>query len=343
MNIFEVSLKKYTSLQIGGNASMVVLKTEADLKEVMVYVKSNGLRVHVLGSGTNTYFDEEMQNLLVLKNEIKGVEVTLGESNITGVSDDTHAEVMFTCGAGELWDDIVKRAISEKAWGIENLSYIPGTVGAAPVQNIGAYGAELQDSLVSVRAYDFLQDTFVDLRNEECHFSYRNSLFKRDKKRFIITSITLRLSKKRKPILSYKPLDILNETDVTLDEIRNFVIKTRTAKLPDYILYPNAGSFFKNPVVTATKVEGLRRNYLDIPCIPHGDDFKIPAAWLIEHVAEMKGVRIGNIGSWPNQPLVLVNYGQATASELEGFAKQIITVVSEKTGILLEKEVNYIK
>ncbi len=252
--------------------------------------------------------------------------------------------VYLTAAAGENWDDVVKYAIAHGLWGIENLSYIPGTVGAAPVQNIGAYGMELRDTLTSLRAYDIQEGKFVEMTNEECHFAYRDSIFKHEKGRFVIISITLSLTQEKHSVLTYKPLDVLSiRDDVTLDEIRDVVIHTRTLKLPDYNLYPNTGSFFKNPIVSKEIGEALKASYPEIPLIAHNDAYKIPAAWLLEYIAMMKGVRVGDVGTWPVQPLVIVNYGEATAAELNSFVAASIEKIKNEVGILLEKEVNFVE
>lgn len=332
MEIVSTSLKKYSSLNIGGEGSVVSVKNEEELVEAISYAEQKNLRIHFLGEGTNTFFADTLETILFIKNEIKGI--TLERQR-------THC--LLTACSGENWDDVVQYGVSQNLWGIENLSYIPGTVGAAPVQNIGAYGVELKDTLVTLRAYDRETRQFVIFKNEDCKFGYRDSIFKEYPGRYCIVSITCRLSEVPHPVLTYKPLDILaTKKDLTLGEVRELVVATRKAKLPDYRQYPNTGSFFKNPIVTKIKGDTLRSTHSEIPLIPFGDDYKIPAAWLIEHVAEMKGVRIKDVGTWPNQPLVVVNYGQATAKELLDFSQRIIHIIKEKTGIELMREVNYI-
>lgn len=326
-------MREYTSLRIGGDAELVVVDTEEHLREVHAYTMSRGLHMHILGEGTNSFFKDTIFQKIIVKMEIKGID--------SKMNDET---VLLTIGAGEIWDDIVKYSIENKYWGIENLSYIPGTVGAAPVQNIGAYGMELKDTLVSVRVYDTTTSDFKELKNEECHFGYRDSQFKHEKGRYIITSVTLELSKLPRPILSYKPLDTLAEKEsVTLEEIRDLVIKTRTSKLPDYNVYPNAGSFFKNSVLTVEEGKRLRTAYPEIPLHVTDGGYKVPTAWLIEHVAEMKGVRVQDVGTWPLQPLVLVNYGSATYEDILAFSSMIVRRIEEKTGIYIEREVNFIE
>lgn len=329
MRLSKISLKDYTSLAIGGEADMVVVTTEDELLEVIDYAHKHTLWLHILGQGTNTFFNEHLKNLLIIKMEMKGIEFTSS----------TSSDQLVTSYAGETWDDLVKYAIDKGLWGIENLSYIPGTVGAAPVQNIGAYGVELSDTLVSLRVFDIQKQTVVTFQASECMFSYRDSLFKKNPACYVIISITLSLSTVPSPVLTYKPLDTL-PPDASLQTIRDLVIKTRTYKLPDYHHYPNAGSFFKNPVITLQEGEVLQTQYPDLPLHKVGDSYKVPTAWLIEHVIFMKGIRKGNVGTWPQQPLVIVNYGNATYKELVDFSEEIISHIQEKTGILLEREVN---
>lgn len=333
MNIRHVSLKDLVSFRIGGEADIVILSNEEDVVEAYEYAKSNNLRLHILGSGTNTVFKDGHSSTLIAKMEMKG-------SSIKDEGD----SVLITYYAGEDWDDVVKYAVSNNLWGIENLSYIPGTVGASPVQNIGAYGSELSDVLFSVRAYDSVQNEILDMKNEDCNFSYRDSIFKKNPNRYCITSVTLRLLKSGDPILTYKPLDRLKEKkDLSLKDIREEVIRIRTSKLPDYNQYGNAGSFFKNPILSRAESEDLCKRYLTAPVFKVDNGYKIAAAWLIEHVAVMKGVRNGNVGTWPTQPLVIVNYGGATFQELEDFSSNIVKTIENNAGIRLEREVNFVE
>jgi UDP-N-acetylmuramate dehydrogenase len=330
MEIKHVSLKDYSSLRIGGMGDMIAVRSAKELVNAVMHGRQEGKVVHILGEGTNTYFGDNLSKYLFIKNEIKGISF-----------EEKGDFVLLTVGAGEIWDTIVSFSVDKGLWGIENLSSIPGTAGAAPVQNIGAYGTELKDVLVSLSAYDTKTSNTVEISNSGCMFGYRDSLFKQEKNRYIIISITLSLSKKAKPILTYKPLDtLLTKESITVGDIRTLVISTRKVKLPDYKEYPNVGSFFKNSIVTSTQSSALRAIYPDIPLIPHYDEFKITSAWLIEHVAKMKGVRIGDVGTWPLQPLVIVNYGNATSEDIFLFSQNIIEKIEKETGVLLEREAN---
>lgn len=311
---------------------MVTVSTMAQLVEAMMYAKQAELRPHILGEGTNTFFAENLKGILFIKISIKGISF---EEN------DDH--VLVTAYAGEVWDDVVTFAVEKKLWGIENLSYIPGTVGAAPIQNIGAYGTELKDTLVSVEAINKETLDLVVISKEACQFGYRDSFFKKKNNPYIICSVTIKVSHVPHPVLTYKPLDsLLGKENISPEEVRQIVITTRKEKLPDYNLYPNNGSFFKNPIVSKEVGKGLLLMFPNIPLIGLGDGYKIPAAWLIEHVANMKGERIGNVGTWPKQPLVIVNYGEAIGDEVLAFSASIIEKIKEKTGITLEREVNFV-
>jgi UDP-N-acetylmuramate dehydrogenase len=248
---------------------------------------------------------------------------------------------VLIASAGEVWDDMVAESVTRNLWGIENLSLIPGTVGAAPFQNIGAYGRELADVFLSLLAYDIQNCDVVELGKEQCRFGYRDSLFKQKPGRYTILSVKIKLSSVYAPNLSYKPLDsLVGKQGLSPADVRYLVVETRQSKLPDWKEHSNAGSFFKNPVVTTKQGEALRVSYPEIPLHEVPGGYKVPAAWLIEHVASMKGVNHGDVGTWPMQPLVLVNYGKATADDIDTFAREIRGVIFEKTGIRLEQEVN---
>lgn len=329
MDIRNVSLKNYSSLRTGGEGKLVEVQSLEALKEAVIYAKSKGLRPHVLGDGTNSYFGEDLSEFLFIKLDLKGV-----------VHTELVGSVTVTAQASEVWDELVAECVRRGFWGIENLSYIPGTVGAAPVQNIGAYGVELAEVFQSLNAYDTKTDEVVTFGREECNFGYRDSLFKWSKGRYIIISVTLELYKTPHLVLHYKPLDMFRGKEVSVQEIRNAVIEVRTKKLPDWKEHPNAGSFFKNPVVDVEVSEYLKSLYPEMPMIQVTEGFKVPAAWLIEHVASMKGFRAGDVGTWETQPLVIVNYGAATADDIDALAQDIRKRIHEKTGIILEQEVN---
>ncbi len=329
MDIRVVSLKNFSSLRIGGEGKLVVVRNEEELQEAVMHAEAAGCRVHIIGQGTNSYFGDDLSEFLFVQLDMKGI-------SFDGEAVNAYASVV--------WDDLVVACVSRGLWGIENLSYIPGTVGAAPVQNIGAYGAELADTFVSCEAFDTTDGTVKTLNKEACHFGYRDSIFKHETGRYIILSVTLLLSRERSFILTYKPLDeLLNKADLSVEEVRDSVIKVRRSKLPEWRENPNCGSFFKNPVVTKAQSEGLRVKYPALPLIEIVGGFKVPAAWLIEHVAEMKEVRVGGLHVWHKQSLVIVNDAEATADDVDVFVQEIIGRIEAKTGIYLEQEVNRVR
>lgn len=330
MEIKTLFLKDISSLRIGGEGKCVEVSTLDELREAIAYAKTIGLHVHIVGGGTNTYFGENLSGFLFVHPAFKGVTV-----------EEKGEEVLVTASAGEVWDELVQTCVEKGLWGIENLSYVPGTVGAAPVQNIGAYGVELKEVFVSLRALVMETGEEVMFDGEMCRFGYRDSVFKYEQGKYAIIEITLQLSKTPRPVLHYKPLDALKDKGaVTPKDVRDLVVATRKAKLPDWKEHPNAGSFFKNPIVDLEAVEFLKGVYPEVPAIQLPEGYKIPAGWLIEHVADMKGVRRGDLGTWPNQALVIVNYGEATADDVDTLALGIKETVNEKAGIVLEQEVN---
>jgi UDP-N-acetylmuramate dehydrogenase len=333
MEIKKAFLKNYSSLRVGGEGFVVEVFELRELIEALMYARKENLRIQIIGEGTNTFFADALSGILCIVVKNKGISLEEKED----VS-------LLTAAAGEMFDNVVKFSVEQKLWGIENLSHIPGTVGASPIQNIGAYGVEFKDVLVSLQAVNVKTLDVVTISKEACRFGYRDSLFKQEPGKYVIISVTLALSRTKKPVLTYKPLGVLLEKENCIpSDVRELVVSTRKSKLPDYREYPNVGSFFKNPLVPLEKGDALKVLFPEIPCIPCLEGYKIPAAWLIEHVACMKGVRVGDVGTWPNQPLVLVNYGAATCEEVMLFSDSIIEKIREKTGIVLEREVNLVK
>ncbi len=289
-----------------------------------------------LGEGSNILFVQPFSGV-VLKNEIRGLEILK----------QTAESVSLKVGAGENWHKFVLHCVQQNWGGVENLSLIPGTVGAAPIQNIGAYGVEVQDVIEAVEIYDIEQKKFLILSKEECQFSYRDSIFKREGRgRWIITSVNFTLSKK--PILRthYGAIEIeLKNQGIshpTIKDISDTVIKIRRSKLPDPKELGNAGSFFKNPVVTADFYSSLKQAHPQIIAYPEASgQYKIAAAWCIEQCG-FKGWRQGACGVHSQQALVLVNYGTATGNEILALSERIRTKVFETFQIQLETEVQVI-
>jgi len=288
----------------------------------------------VLGEGSNILFRNDFDGL-VLQPGMEGIDVVKEDGN----------ELVVKVGASENWDSWVTHSI-EKGWfGLENLSLIPGSVGSAPVQNIGAYGIELKDRFEWLEAWDLQEKQLIQLDPQACRFGYRSSIFKgKAKGRYIITHVAFRLSRRPNLKLDYGNVQrefVLAKGSTPLD-LRKVIIAIRSSKLPDPKLHGNAGSFFKNPVVDRTIFSCIRVEYPDVPFYPDdGNQMKIPAAWLIEKSA-WKGKRIGNVGTWPSQPLVIINYGGATGQEIYDFSEKILEDVERIFGITLEREINVI-
>ena len=285
-------------------------------------------KIFHIGGGSNVLFTDDYDGL-VLHSAIKGISVC--------EQDDKY--VVLRAGAGMLWDDFVDYCVSHDLWGVENLSLIPGEVGAAAVQNIGAYGVEAKDCIMSVETFNTDTREFVIFDKSDCAYSYRNSFFKRHKN-YIVTHVRFRLSKEARPQLGYGNLSgELGQSEQTLRNIRNAVIDIRRKKLPDPAVTGNAGSFFVNPVVDRQQFESLKRQFPDMPYYEVGEMFKIPAGWLIEQCG-WKGKALGKAGMYEKQALVLVNLGGATGRDILHLAKTVMADVYNKFGIEIRPEVN---
>jgi len=329
------SLLPYNTFGIDVNADFFIeYDSAADLQDVLrsELVKNNKI-LHI-GSGSN----------LLFLNDFKGIILHSGIHSIKKISEDTDS-VFLEVGSSMVWDDFVAYCVDNGWGGAENLSLIPGETGASAVQNIGAYGVEVQDLIVRVNAVEIETAEFKTFTNEECRYGYRDSIFKNELKgKYIITTILFRLMKKPVFKLNYQRLEeeVLKNGEVNLQNIRQTIIQIRQSKLPDTKITGNAGSFFMNPVISKEQFNSLQSSY---PQIPHYFDSetkeKIPAAWLIDQCG-WKGKHIGNAGVHEKQALVLVNLGGATGAEIVYLAQQIQKSVKEKFGIELTPEVNYI-
>lgn len=330
-----VSLKKFNTMGVDVRAKYYTELTSAgDISELPELIRDAGKSFIVLGEGSNILFTHDFDGL-VIRNLIKGKIVT----------DEDGESVSISFGSGENWDGTVEYCVRKGLWGIENLSLIPGTAGASPIQNIGAYGQEAGDSVTEVEYYDVTENSVFTLSNSECRFGYRSSVFKNELKgKVIILSVKFRLKKKGTPELGYKGLkEYLDENhkgEYSLSNIRNSVISIRNSKLPDPRVLGNCGSFFKNPSVTHEVYENVRKIYPEIKGFPsEKGGYKLSAAQLIE-LSGFKGLREGDAGTSPKHALVLVNYGNATGSQLYELAQKIKRGVYDKTGITIEEEVN---
>lgn len=343
MNFQEnVLLKNFTTFQIGGEARyFVIIKNEADLKEALSFAKSRKLPIFVLGGGSNVLVSDNGFSGLVIKNEIKGIKFTDQISNI----DDKTDQVVLEVGAGEIFDEIASLSVIRNLFGLENLSGIPGTVGGAVVQNAGAYGAEVKDILLSVEGLNTINGKKFILNNKDCQYGYRDSIFKENKK-FIITAVSLILSKKVPVKIQYAGLrDILSGRQVIkVSDIREAVLKIRGEKLPDWHKVGTAGSFFKNLIITKDKFNELKEKYPEIPGFPEiRNKIKVPLAWILDNICHLNGFKEGNIGLYEKQPIILVNFGGATEKEINKFSEKIKKIIREKIGIEIEMEVEKIK
>ena len=281
-------------------------------------------------------------NLLFLNN-FSGTVLHSVIDNINIVAEDDNS-VSVRVGSGVVWDDFVAYCVEKGWWGVENLSLIPGEVGASAVQNIGAYGVEVKDVLQSIEAISVDDLSKRIFTNAECNYAYRDSIFKKSLKgKYVITYVTYRLSKKANPNIGYGALKSVLAENPSLKEIRDKIIAVRNSKLPDPKVYGNAGSFFMNPVIPMEQFVALQSRYPEIPSYPASDGYiKVPAGWLIEK-SGWKGKSLGNAAVYEKQALVLINRGGATGMEVKHLADTVIADIKEIFGITLHAEVNYIE
>jgi UDP-N-acetylmuramate dehydrogenase len=330
-----VDLFPYNTFRIHSTAKyLVTIKSSDEAREAFNSELFKKNRHVILGGGSNILLTQDFDGV-VLKNEISG---------ITIASEDD-ATICLRVGSGENWHRFVTYCVTREYGGVENLSLIPGTVGAAPMQNIGAYGVEIREVIHNVEAIDLHTGVTRVFDREQCAFGYRESVFKQALKgRYFISSITLSLTKKNHHLnISYGAIrEVLKEQEVTLRSISDAVIDIRRKKLPDPAIIGNAGSFFKNPSIDFSFFEKLQMKYPSIPSFPGENNLvKVPAAWLIEQCG-WKGKTLGNIGVHKHQALVLVNYGDGEGKKIWQLATDIQTSVKEKFGIFLQPEVNVI-
>ncbi len=329
-----VSLKPYNTFGLAAQAKLLVRITSIQsLQEILADIKLKNEERFILGAGSNILLTKDIDGL-VIKNELAGIEVVK----------ETSEHFLVRSGAGVGWHELVLYCIANNYAGIENLSLIPGNLGAAPMQNIGAYGVELKDVFHSLEAVEMTTGNLETFSASDCEFGYRESVFKvKLKGQFIISSVTLKLSKKPNFNTTYgaieEELERLNISSPTIKDVSQAVINIRQSKLPDPKELGNSGSFFKNPVVPASKYAALKTENPTIPGYPAGDETKLAAGWLIEQCG-WKGKVVGNTGSHAKQALVLVNYGNATGVEIFNLSRQIMKSVYDTFGVQLEREVN---
>ncbi len=328
-------LKKYNTFNIDVNAKYFsAFDTVNDLQEALSQEIYNQKSILILGGGSNILFTKNFDGL-VLKNEIKGIHIVH--------EDERH--VYVKTGAGENWHQFVLHCINNNLAGAENLSLIPGNVGASPMQNIGAYGVEIKNIFYSLEAYHLKEKKIINFTLNDCEFGYRESVFKKKfKNQFVILQVIFRLNKGQQFNISYgaikEELAKMKITALSIQAISQAVIKIRQSKLPDPEITGNAGSFFKNPQIKKSELNVLKEKYPAIPFFAIDEEnSKIPAGWLIEQCG-WKGYRKGDAGCYEKQALVLVNYGNAKGNEIYNLSEEIKISVKEKFGIILETEAN---
>lgn len=333
----DINLQPYNTLNIAARSRyFAAVETETDLQEILSHPETGEKKLLVLGGGSNVLFANDFDGL-VLHVEIGGRKVIK----------ETDEHIWLEIGAGENWHQTVRYCVDRGWGGIENLSLIPGTVGAAPIQNIGAYGVELEEVFEWLMAVDINTGKRLRFEKGECKFGYRDSIFKNKLKgRVIVTQVVLKLSKNPRINRSYGAIESkLKErgiTDPTIEDISDIVIEIRNSKLPHPDTLGNAGSFFKNPVVEKEVYERIKEGYPELPGYPmEVGRIKVPAGWLIEE-AGWKGKVVGNTGTYKQQALVIVNHGGATGEEILSLATRIEKSVAQKFGIELVPEVNII-
>lgn len=332
-----VPLAPLTTLGVGGSAEYFAqVRTESELRDALTWAKEYHQPVTILGSGSNVLIHDIGIRGLVLLPQF--TEITFEE--------DEHG-IRVVTGAGVILDDLVALLVEKELWGLENLSGIPGTVGAVPIQNVGAYGVEVKDRIQSVTVFDTTSERVYDMTNSECQFEYRASIFKQKRDNvLVIINVTFAVSTKSKPMLDYRDLRTYFEKNQTpaLKEIRDAVLAIRGKKFPDWHSIGTAGSFFKNPIIPNVQYIELQKKYSELPGYFYTEHTtKLSLGWILEHVCNVRGYHEGNVGLYEKQALVLICTKGIRANEIEKFSQKIIDMVYEKTGVFVEREVTLLK
>lgn len=332
-----ISLQPYNTFGINAIAKYFAEASSLDdFREILNKTQFSSEKKLILGGGSNILFTQNF-NGLVIKNNLKGISL---------INDDSD-HYYIKAAAGENWHNFVLHCVKNDYAGLENLSLIPGNVGASPMQNIGAYGVEIKDVFHELEAFHIKENTIHTFNKEQCKFGYRESIFKREEKNnFIITSVTYKLNKKPVYNISYgaieAELEKMGVKELSINAISNAVCNIRSSKLPNPAELGNAGSFFKNPEVSILKFQELKNAYPTIVAYPlENKNIKLAAGWLIEQCG-LKGYKEGKCGIHKNQALVLVNYGGASGKEIFDLSQKVLDTVKEKFGVELEREVNII-
>ncbi len=333
-----VSLGPLTTFQIGGQAQfLITVHSQEELEEAIIFAKAKSLPKLILGGGSNILVSDSGFEGVVIHIHLSGVEL----------EEDT-----LIAGAGEQWDALVERAVTEGLWGIENLSAIPGTVGGAVVQNIGAYGAALSEVLRWAEVLDTQTGDVTRYTNEQCLFDYRNSIFKQNPD-LVVLRAAFNLSREPKPNVSYKDLAALFSSPPRLGEagsslnlqaIREAVIGIRKGKFPDLSIEGTAGSFFKNPILPKAEADALKVQYPEMPlfAMPETAGVKVPLAWLLDHVLDLKGASVGGARLFEKQPLVIAAARNTSSNDVQELAEKVKREVKEKLHLEIEPEVKII-
>ena len=329
------NLKEHNTFKIEAFAKQFIkFQTIADIQHIINYGELKNYKIFILGGGSNVLFTKNFEGI-ILQSAINKIEII----------NETNNEVTIKAGSGVVWDDFVKFTVDNNFYGAENLSLIPGTVGASPVQNIGAYGVEAKDIITKVECVDLKTGELIYLTNNECKFAYRNSIFKTEfKDKYIVSNVFFKLSKTENYKLDYGNLQstIDDNNNLSLQKVREAIITTRQQKLPDTDKIGNAGSFFKNPIIEQSHFEKLQKKYNKMPFYKlDGNKYKIPAGWLIEN-AGWKQKTINNVTVYKNQALVIINTGMANGNNIVNFSELIINDISDKYGIIIEPEVIFL-
>lgn len=336
MEILEhVPLAPLTTFNIGGSARyFITAHTVEDIQAGLKFATENAQSVFILGGGSNLLVDDNGYDGLVIKIELKGVET---EKAATGV--------ICIAFAGERWDELAAKTCKEGWWGIENLSGIPGTVGGAVVQNIGAYGAALSEVLQWAEVLDTKTGEVRKLSAKDCAFGYRDSIFKHQPN-LVMLRAAFALATTPKPNTSYKDLArFFNDSSVDIGAIREATLAIRKGKFPDLSVEGTAGSFFKNPIVDAAQAQVLKERYPEMPlfAMPETSGVKVPLAWLLDNVLKLKGARVGGARLYEKQPLVVVARQNTFSSDVKALAAKIKREVQEKINIEIEEEVKILQ
>lgn len=331
-----VPLKGLTTFKIGGSADFFCnAYSRQDIVEATLFAKEKKLPIFILGGGSNVLLSDKNFAGLVIHINIKSLRF----------KDEDDREVQVVAGAGESWDEFVATCVTKNLYGLENLSLIPGSVGASVIQNIGAYGVQVKDTLMSVEVFDMEQMKFITLSADECRLEYRNSMFKTlEGRKYIVVTVSFRLRRSAPLSTNYPDLALYfkthEEVAPTLESVRSAIISIRKQKLPDTTIIGTAGSFFKNPVISEEEFVILKTRYPEIPSFPQDDSkIRIPAGFIIDVIGGWKGYREGDAGVYEKQALVLVNYSSATQEDVLKLAMRIEKDIYNKTGIILEREV----